>query len=107
MDMELLKLVLIVAIGGGTITTALVQKIKESFNFKNSKILILVNFIISMIVGTFFAKTFSELTLVNCIWVGLITFIGADVIYQSLEDKIFTKFSDIDNTIIIERSDEI
>lgn len=108
MNIELLKIVLIVALSSSIITTALVQKIKEGFNFKKSKTIVIVSFFISMVIGTLFALSFSELILINCLWVGLISFIGADAIYKAFEDKIFTKFSDLqpkEEIIEIERSD--
>lgn len=108
MKLDLIKNVLVVAVASSIITTTLVQKIKEGLSFKNSKKIIIVSFVISMIIGTLFSITFSELGFVNALWVGLVSFIGADTIYKTFEDKIFTKFSDIDNSknITIDRSDD-
>ena len=61
--------------------------------------------IVSISIGTLFALTFTELTIVDSLWVGLVTWVGADAIYKAFEDKIFTKFSDIENVVEIERSD--
>lgn len=108
MDLDLIKNILIVAVASSIVSTTLIQKIKEGFSFKNSKKIIIVSFLVSMLLGTLFSLTFSELTLVNSLWVGLISFIGADTLYKAFEDKIFTKFSDIDNskTLTIDRSDD-
>ena len=40
------------------------------------------------------------------LWVGLISFIGADAIYKTFEDKIFNSLSKIDNLKEIERTDK-
>lgn len=105
MNIDLLKQVLVIAIGSSIITTALVQKIKEGFGFKNSKKIILVSFGVSMVIGTLFSLSFTDLKIVNSLWVGLISFIGADAIYKAFEDKVFKSFGKIDNTTTLERND--
>ena len=95
MNFELLKNVLIVAVGSSIITTTLVQKIKEGYKFKNSKNIIMSSFGVSMVVGTLFSLTFTDLNFVNSLWVGLISFIGADAVYKTFEDKIFKSFGTI------------
>lgn len=105
MDLNLLKTTLIVAVASSIITTALVQKIKEGLNFKNSKKIIFVSFGISMIIGTLFSLTFSELNVIYSLWVGLVSFIGADAIYKAFEDKIFKKFSDLEKVTNISDED--
>ena len=45
----------------GIITTAFVQKIKESFKFKKSSRLVIVSFLVSMILGFLFALSFSDI----------------------------------------------
>ena len=102
---ELIKNVLIVGIGAGIITTALVQKIKEGL--KTKKYLVLISFIVSMIIGTLFAKYFSDLSIVYCLWAGLFSFIGADVLYKTFEDKIFTPFSKMNEVIEVPKENEI
>ena len=44
--------------------------------------------------------------MINSIWVGLITWIGADAIYKSFEDKIFKRFNDIEHVTEIKRDDQ-
>lgn len=107
MNLDLIKNVLIVAIASSIISTALVQKIKEGFKFKNSKKIIIVSFAISMLIGTLFSLSFTELNVKNALWVGLVSFIGADTIYRAFEDKIFKSFSELDDrkTINVERND--
>ena len=108
MDIDLIKQVLIVAISSSVISTSLTQKIKEGFKFKKSKTIVLVSFVVSVLVGTFFSLSFTELSLINSLWVGLVSFIGADAIYKTFEDKIFKSFSDLDNRkkIVIDRKDD-
>lgn len=108
MDIDLIKQVLIVAISSSVISTSLTQKIKEGFKFKKSKTIVLVSFVVSMIIGTFFSLSFTELFLINSLWVGLVSFIGADAIYKTFEDKIFKSFSDLDNRkkLVIDRKDD-
>ncbi len=99
MNIDLIKEVLIIAVSSSIISTALVQKIKEGFNFKKSSKIIIVSFILSMIVGSLFSLSFTDLTIVNSLWVGLISFIGADVIYKAFEDKIFKSYKALEKTI--------
>lgn len=103
MDLEIIKQILIVSIAASIISTATIQKIKEQL--KSKKWLFFITLLSSIGIGISFALSFTELSLINAIWVGLITWIGADAIYKSFEDKIFTKFSDIEQTVEIERND--
>lgn len=103
MNLEIIKQILIVSIGASIISTATIQKIKEQL--KSKKWLFFVSLISSIGIGIVFALSFTELSLINSIWVGLITWLGADAIYKSFEDKIFKKYSDIENIIEIKRDD--
>ena len=102
LDFNLIKSVLIVAIGSSIITTATVQKIKETLNTK--KYLGLVSLGVSMVIGTLFAKCFSDLSIINSLWVGLISWIGAEVIYKTFEDKIFTPFSKMQEVVEVPKN---
>lgn len=97
----LIRNVLIIAIASSIISTSLIQRIKEGTHSK--KYMLLKSFIISMIIGISFSLTFSDITWIYAIWVGLISFIGADAIYKAFEDKIFDSFEDMENVIYIER----
>lgn len=99
LDFNLIKNILIVAIGSSIITTAVVQKIKESLNSK--KYIGYISLGVSMVIGTLFAICFSDLSMVNALWVGIISWIGADAIYKSFEDKIFKPFSKMQELIEI------
>ena len=102
LDFDLIKLVLISGLASSVITTATVQKIKE--NLKSKKYICLISFIISMTIGTLFSYSFSDLSLINDLWAGFLTFIGADVIYKAFEEKIFKPFSEIKKVKKLERS---
>ena len=91
LDFDLIKNVLVVAIAGSIITTAIVQKIKEMVS--NKKVLSVLSLLISLAIGTLFSICFSNLSIIDGIWVGVITWVGADTIYKIFEDKIFTPFS--------------
>ena len=95
LNMDLLQSLLIVAIASGIVMTPLIQKIKEGINIKDSKTIIIVSFLGNMTIGTLFALSFSDVTLIYAIWIGLFSFIGADLIYKALEDKVFKPFSNI------------
>jgi Na+/melibiose symporter-like transporter len=103
MNLEIIKQILIVSIAASIVSTAIIQKIKEQL--KSKKWLFFTSLISSIIIGITFALSFTELSIINSIWVGLITWIGADAIYKSFEDKIFKKFSDIEQIIEIKRDD--
>lgn len=102
LDFNLIKNILIVAIGSSIITTAVVQKIKESLNSK--KYLWLVSLGVSMAIGTLFAICFSDLSIVNSLWVGLISWVGADAIYKTFEDKLFKPFNKLQEVVEIPKN---
>lgn len=104
LDIELLKRILITAIASGCVTTLTVQKIKEQVSKK--KWLFLISFLVSMIIGTLFAKSFSEATWIYCVWAGFFTWIDANLLYSALESKIFKPFSEIKKVKKLERSGE-
>ena len=104
MNLELLKQVLIVGISASIFSTAIIQKIKEQL--KSKKWLFFISLIISIGIGIFFTLTFAELDIIGAFWVGISAWLGSDTIYRAFEDKIFKKFSDINNITEIKREDE-
>ena len=56
---------------------------------------------VSMVIGTLFAICFSDLSMVNALWVGIISWIGADAIYKSFEDTRFKPFSKMQEVVEI------
>lgn len=103
LDIELIKQILTISVASGCVTTLTVQKIKEQLSTK--KFLCLISFVVSMVVGTLFSKSFSDVGWVYCLWSGFFTWIDANIVYSVLEDKIFAKYSDIEKTKHIERDD--
>lgn len=105
MNYDLIKNILVVGIGASIFSTAVIQKIKEQL--KSKTWLFFITVIVSFGIGISFSLCFSDLSFVDSIWVGLATWVGADAIYKTFEDKIFTKFSDMDNTndVVIDRDD--
>ena len=104
MNIELLKQILIVGISASIFSTAIIQKIKEQL--KSKKWLFFISLVISIGIGIFFTLSFTELDTIGAFWVRIATWVGSDTIYRAFEDKIFKKFSDINNIIEIKREDE-
>ena len=92
MNVELVREVLMVAINSSVFSTALIQKFKESFVKKS--LLFYVSF-----------DYFTNLKIISSIWVGFITWIGADVVYKTFEDKLFASYKSIENIVEIKRDD--
>lgn len=104
MNVDLIKEILMVAIAASIISTATIQKIKEALT--NKKWLYLVGIAVSLVVGVTFSLSFTELNFVNSIWVGVVTWIGADACYKAFENKIFKPMSDMKKVTRLERSDK-
>jgi hypothetical protein len=104
LDMNLLKQVLVIAIASGCVTTLTVQKIKEQVSKK--KWLFLISFLVSMIIGTLFAKSFSDATWIYSTWCGFFSWIDANLLYSALENKVFKPFSEMKKVKKLERSGE-
>lgn len=104
LDIELLKQILMVSVTSGCVTTLTVQKIKEQI--KTKKYLFIISFIVSMVIGTLFSKAFSEANWIYSLWSGFFTWIDANLIYSALEDKIFTKYGNMEKITHIERDDK-
>lgn len=103
LDIELIKQVLIVSLASGCVTTLTVQKIKEQL--KTKKLILGLSLGVSIVIGTLFSKSFSDMSWIYCVWSGFFTWVDANLLYSALEGKIFTKFSDIKKTIHLERND--
>ncbi|MDD6879475.1 MAG: hypothetical protein PUD59_04540 [bacterium] len=98
-NFSLIKDVLVMGFINSLIITNLVQKIKENLNIKCSSHCVIVSLIVSFLIGTLFSLTFSNLNFICCIWSSLFSFIGADILYKILENKIFTSLSNIKKTV--------
>lgn len=103
-EIETLKNTLMVAMSAGIIVTTFVQKLKSILPSKRH--IAPITIISSLLIGILFSLSFSNLNIYDSLWVGLITFIGADTIYKLFEDKIFPSYSNIKQYIEIKRNDE-
>ena len=84
---SLLTELLIISVTYSVILMALLQKFKSlSFITKSWQIGVL-NFIFSFAIGMPFAITFYDVNILDSIWVGLFSFIGASAIYEALKNQ--------------------
>ncbi len=94
MNIDLLKELLIITIVLSVITMAFIQKTKGIF--KTSKFIELYSAIVNIVFAIVFCISFTEISIINSLWVGLFSFLGADTLYKTLEGKL-ASFSDILN----------
>ena len=105
MNIELIKALLLIAVSSSIISASFVQKIKTVSLIKSSECLIYISFLISMSFGILFTLSFTDYKLIDSIWIGLFSFIGADSLYKAFEDKLFKSFNKINEVKEIERKD--
>ena len=86
LNYSLLQNLLLISVACSVVTVIFIQKTKKYL--PNSKIITVYSFIINMIIGYFFSKTFSNIDYIKALWVGLFSFLGADNIYKTLEGKL-------------------
>lgn len=91
MNIELIAQILVLAIASTFISTQLIQRAKENFNIKNTIALAITSLIVSFVIGFLFTISFSELDIKMACWVGVITYAGAEIIYQNFKDKLGLK----------------
>lgn len=105
MNIDLIKQLLIIAIGLSTITCMFIQETKGMF--KSSKWIKPYSFVVNMVLGVLFCLSFTNVELLLSLWVGLFAFIGADGLYKSLEGKLKPLSEMINKKIeVIERNDK-
>ena len=106
MNFDLIKEIIIAGIGTSIFSTAIIQKIKEML--KSKSWLYFISIIVSFGLGIAFSLSFTHLDIVNSLWVGLCTWVGADAIYKTFEKKLFIPFSEMNNNndIVIDRDDK-
>ncbi|MCI8588600.1 MAG: hypothetical protein HFG40_03005 [Bacilli bacterium] len=88
LNWDMLQELLIIAIACSTVTVAFIQKTKKFC--KNNRFVTGYSFVVNMLFGFIFSRTFSDLSTIQSLWVGLFSFIGADTIYRNLEGKLTT-----------------
>ena len=86
LNWSLLQSILIIAIACSSITVIFIQKTKKFCG--DSKQISVYSLIVNVVLGFLFSQTFSDISYVNSLWVGLFSFLGADTIYKSLEGKL-------------------
>ena len=97
LNLILLKNLLIIAIASSTITVVFIQKTKRYI--PKSYLIPLYSLIVNLVCGYFFCLTFTnDVTLIESIWVGLFSFLGADTIYTTLEGKLAPYGEIVNNT---------
>lgn len=105
MNYELIKQLLVIAIAVSVITCAFIQKTKGMF--KSSKVISVYSFIINMVFGVVYCLSFTEISILLSLWVGVFAFVGADSLYKSLEGKL-KSYSDIikkEDIVVIQRGE--
>lgn len=91
-NIDLLQELLIIAATVSVISVAFIQKTKGMF--KKSKWINPYSFVVNLILGVVFCLSFTEASIINGVWVGLFSYIGADTLYKSLEGKL-SSFKDM------------
>lgn len=102
MNVDLVKELIIIAITSSIFSTGIIQKIKEQLKTKRS--LFIISFVVSIVIVILFSLSFTNINIINSLWVGLITWLEADMIYKTFEDKIFKSFSSMNDVEIIKRN---
>ena len=102
MNVDLVKELIIIAIASSIFSTGIIQKIKEQL--KTKRFLFIISFVVSIVIGILFSLSFTNINIINSLWVGLITWLEADMIYKTFEDKIFKSFSSMNDVEIIKRN---
>lgn len=103
MNIDLIKILLLIACASSIISTAFVQKIKTASIIKCNSCLLYISFFVSMIFGIIFTLSFTSYGIKESLWVGLFSFLGADSLYKAFEDKIFASYSSVQKVIEIKR----
>lgn len=96
MNKELLFDMLYISALASIISSQLIQKVKQTFNF-GSKFNKILSIIISFIVGICYALSFYTSNLSYAIWIGLFTLIGAEGLYKAFNGYFGLKSSNSDN----------
>lgn len=86
-DIELLLNVLWIAMICQTIAIITTQKFKSLKTVKKSWQVIMFSLILNIVLSVCFSLTYTNLSLIYSLWVGFFSFIGADTLYKSLEEK--------------------
>ena len=83
---EYIKELLLLSILLSTISCTFIQKTKVFL--PNSKTVIIYSFILNIGFGILFCMTFTDMDIIDSLWIGLFTFLGANSIYKTLEGRL-------------------
>ncbi len=100
---------LVVSVTISTILMVVIQKFKTLPFIKKDWHIWLLNFLFAFIIGIPFSITFYDLSIVDSVWVGVFSFIGAPTLYDALRNQnlINYKPSSLNDNISIPKEDEI
>lgn len=90
---ELLTKTLSISIILSIFEMTLIQKIKTLIPLKKKYQVILINIIITFILGPLFLIYFFKVNIINTIWISLFTFIGAPTLYEALRKQTIIKYN--------------
>ena len=101
--------ILLISTAFSIIQIAFIQKCKKFNCVKKKCHILLLNILISFILGIPFAMWFYELSIYDAIWVSIFSFIGAPSIYQTLKKQNIIKYQpeSLNNTISVPKENEI
>lgn len=87
MNIDLFMSIITSSITSGFIATQAIQFLKSKFNIINNLVFAIIEFII----GFLFGISFTDLGIINSLWCGFISIIGAEALYNSLKGKLGLK----------------
>lgn len=106
---SLLLELLSISVTFSVILMAIIQKLKSFKCITNSCHVMIINIGLSFLIGVPFGITFYDINLVEGIWVGLFSFVGASTIYEGLKKQNIINYtpSSVSSNITISKNNEI
>lgn len=91
----------------GIISTITIQRVKEAKLIVNTKIMAILSIFINIVIGFMISIVFTNLSLIMSLEVGVVTWIGAETIYEKLKNKNLVKsIKQINCTIVEENNND-
>lgn len=88
LNLKLLELVFLCSSFSSAVSMSVIQKTKGYIS--KSKYIPLYSFFVNLVIAIFFCNSFTSIDFPNWIWVGLLSFLGSDTMYKSLEGKLLS-----------------
>ena len=106
---ENLLSMLMISIVFSIILMTLIQKLKSLALVTKKWHILVINFICAFALGVPFGMTFYSLEIVESLWIGLFSFIGAPSIYEALKNQnlINLKPASLESYVTISKNNEI